>query len=473
MAIRAFRGGQARRLSPPRIQRLSWHDWIVLGSCCVGCWLISAVVLFGVLQVVLEPYLINEQADQISRQLLLVEEAVKAGQRGRLPADLEVRPWAKQPAGSLPPGPVEALLVELVSPDHDLRERLLRDSASPLPLLGGHWIRLAFDQPPPRTPRSATTLWLHLPSPLAGSKLFWPLLHPLSLLLGTLFGVALFLRRQVERPLALMVDRLPVQAASVIDLLPEDGIDPLRRLSLRINRLLEQINSHTEARRHLLEGLVHDLRGPLTRLLLQVDLLAEQPDLDPTLLAGMEHDLGALRDLSDQLAALSLESPPEDQLTTLSLDDLCRRIADSYGAGVVRVAMPRTIVRLDRSLLQRTLNNLVDNAIEYGKPPVRISIQVQDEAPLIRIEDHGSGLVSTDLLGQPPLRRADDRQRNQHRGLGLSIAEHFCRRHGGRLELQRSELGGLCAELHLAPWCLVRISDRRRLPRERAWAQHS
>ncbi|MEB3332565.1 MAG: HAMP domain-containing sensor histidine kinase [Synechococcaceae cyanobacterium] len=442
----------------------------MLGSCCVGCWLISGAVLFGVLQVLLEPYLLNEQADQISRQLLLVEEAVKAGQRGRLPADLEVRPWAQQPAGSLPPGPLEARLMELVSPDHDLRSRLLRDSAPPLPLLGGHWIRLAFEQPPSKSPQTATTLWLHQPSPLAGSELFWSLLHPLSLLLGSLFGVALFLRRQVERPLALMIEQLPLQAASSIDLLPEEGIDPLRRLSLRINRLLEQINSHTEARRQLLEGLVHDLRGPLTRLLLQVDLLTEQPDLDPTLLAGMEHDLGALRDLSDQLAALSLESPPEDQLSTLSLDDLCRRIADSYGAGVVQVAMPRMIVRVNRSLLQRTLNNLIDNAIEYGEPPVRISVQVQDEAPLIQVEDHGSGLVSTDLLGQPPLRRADDRQRNQHRGLGLSIAEHFCRRHGGRLELQRSSLGGLSAELHLAHWCLISCSDRRRLTRG-PWAQ--
>jgi two-component system osmolarity sensor histidine kinase EnvZ len=99
--------------------------------------------------------------------------------------------------------------------------------------------------------------------------------------------------------------------------------------------------------------------------------------------------------------------------------------------------------------LERALCNLIDNALEYGAPPVQISARRQSSQLLLHVEDHGTGLASPTQLTMtnPPV--ASDRQRRRHRGLGLEIVDRFCRDHGGRLLLQPSRLGGLSATLQL------------------------
>ena len=293
----------------------------------------------------------------------------------------------------------------------------------------------------------------------------------LVVLLGLLIGLLAYLRRWVELPLTALVRGLPQEAAPRIDLVPEEGFAPLRLLSLRINRLLEQLNSNAVAREALLRGLVHDLRGPLTRLILRVEQLRLDCEVDPGMIQGLSGDIEALRNLSDQLAALSDDEPLESRAVVLALDDLCHRIADTYGHGRVEVRTPRLIVRLDRGSLQRTLNNLIDKALEYGQPPVQISARLARQGLLILVEDHGHGMRSSELLSMVHLPRADDRQESQHRGLGLSIAQHFCRRHGGVLHLGQSSLGGLAVELHLPLSVLVSGTDRRQHRRAQSPAQ--
>jgi two-component system osmolarity sensor histidine kinase EnvZ len=312
--------------------------------------------------------------------------------------------------------------------------------------------------------------WWLLEQPVAGVA--WVMVWGgLVVLLGLLLGLLAYLRRWVELPLAHLVRGLPQQAAPRIDLVPEEGFAPLRLLSLRINRLLEQLNSHAVARESLLRGLVHDLRGPLTRLILRVEQLRLDSDVEASMIQGLHGDIEALRNLSDQLAALSDDEPLENRAVVLALDDLCHRIADTYGHGRVEVRTPRLIVRLDRGSLQRTLNNLIDNALEYGQPPVQISAQLERQGLLILVEDHGHGMRSAELLSMVHLPRADDRQESQHRGLGLSIAQHFCRRHGGVLHLGQSSLGGLAVELRLPLSVLVSSTDRRQHRRVSSPAQ--
>jgi len=307
--------------------------------------------------------------------------------------------------------------------------------------------------------------WWLMEQPVGG--LAWVMLWGgLAVVLGLLGGLLAYLRGWVELPLAQLVRGLPQEAAPRIDLVPEEGFAPLRLLSLRINRLLEQLNSNAVAREALLRGLVHDLRGPLTRLILRVEQLRLETDVAADMIQGLQGDIEALRNLSDQLAALSDDEPLENRAVVLALDDLCHRIADTYGHGRVEVRTPRLIVRLDRGSLQRTLNNLIDNALEYGEPPVQISARLARQDLLILVEDHGHGMRSSELLSMVHLPRADDRQESQHRGLGLSIAQHFCRRHGGVLHLGQSSLGGLAVELRLPLAVLVSSKDRRRQRRD-------
>ncbi len=113
------------------------------------------------------------------------------------------------------------------------------------------------------------------------------------------------------------------------------------------------------------------------------------------------------------------------------------------------MAVPRLLVRLDQALIERALQNLIDNAIRYGAPPIRLAAQQQRSTVVLMVEDGGHGLSSANLLGMPRIAPADDRQQRNRSGVGLTIVERCCQMHGGRLALNRSSLGGLQAELHL------------------------
>jgi signal transduction histidine kinase len=132
-----------------------------------------------------------------------------------------------------------------------------------------------------------------------------------------------------------------------------------------------------------------------------------------------------------------------------ALDELCERVVASYPQQPIELAVPRLLVRLDQALIERALQNLIDNAIRYGRAPIRLAAQQQRASVVLMVEDSGPGLSSANLLGMPRIPPANDRQQRNRSGVGLSIVERCCQLHGGRLALNRSGLGGLQAELHL------------------------
>ena len=198
------------------------------------------------------------------------------------------------------------------------------------------------------------------------------------------------------------------------------------------------------SRRRQLEEVAHDIRGPLTRLLLRVETLREQDSHDPELLAGLEADLLVLLALDQELLAISEPMTPARQRAWVPLAALCRQTARSYGLQLVRVEIPDSLMAwVDRRLLQRTLHNLIENALEHGGPPVLITAQTSEACTLIQLEDTGrTGLPTT-----PPMPRL----RPAHKGLGLQLARRFCRGHGGELRLGASERGGWQVQLTLDP----------------------
>ena len=124
-------------------------------------------------------------------------------------------------------------------------------------------------------------------------------------------------------------------------------------------------------------------------------------------------------------------------------------MAASYPHQRIELAVPRLLVRVDQALIERALQNLIDNAISYGRAPIRLSAHAQKTLVVLQVEDAGAGLSSANLLGMPRIAPSDDRQKRKRSGVGLTIVERCCQLHGGRLVLTRSALGGLQAELRL------------------------
>lgn len=270
------------------------------------------------------------------------------------------------------------------------------------------------------------------------------LLVVLAIVLGALVGVMSFLRRELWQPLNQLLKALPRRSTQEVTLRLNGGIAPLQLLSHRINGLLHHMQSAATDRQRQFNDLAHDIRGPLTRLLLRVETLREQDSDDPELIAGLEADLEALVALDQELGEIGEPLGRSRRRERLPLEPFCREIARSYGPRLVVVQIPHTLnAWVDRRLLQRTLHNLIENALEHGGAPVLITAQANGDGTRIQLDDSGkTGLASA--MGKVLLPPA-------HQGLGLAIARSFCQSHGGELRLGTSPRGGWQVELRLGP----------------------
>ena len=427
--------------------RLAGYDWVVLMASLVLGGVAGYLGLLLGMRLLLEPRIVSETALRLSKYTVLLEEVLKQNDRVALPSGVLVRPENKlaelKPSA---PGRFERLVQLAMVREFGVKRRLQRDQPPLQDPWGGHWVQLNLSKD-----WAGQSLWLYQSERLSNSIWYLPLLRILAIAMGGLGGLVLFLRLKVERPLSRMLNLLGEQGVAVpLQLLPEEGIAPIRLLSLRINRLLERINNTATARRQLLHGLTHDLGGPHARLMLRTEILCERLDGGNGEIAkAMAMDLERLRSLTDQLALLGEQELPAERRQACALDDLCGRIVASHPSQLIRLRMPRLLVKLDPDGLERALNNLIDNALEYGAPPVQLSGVRQGNQVLLRVDDHGAGIATDTLLTMPSPSRSNDRQRQRHRGLGLAIVERFCLDHQGRLALLEAPSGGLRAELRL------------------------
>ena len=438
--------------------RLTGFDWLqLLASLLAGGTAGYLGLLLG-MRLLLEPRIVSETALRLSKHVELVEQVLQMRPPDSLPAGVAVRQDSElAQSQSTVSSRFDRLVQEAMRREFGLERRILRDQPPLQDPWGGHWVRL--------NSRSAAgePLWLYQSERLSNSIWYLPLLRMLMIVVGGLGGLVLFLRTKVERPLSLMLQRLSEQdSAGPLPLLPEEGIAPIHLLSLRINRLLERINNTARARRQLLHGLTHDLGGPHARLMLRTEILCERLSGETAEIANaMALDLERLRALTDQLALLGEQDLPSDRRQACALDDLCGRIAASQPARLIQLRVPRLLVELDPDGLERALTNLIDNALEYGQPPVELSATTRGGELLLRVDDHGPGIPTDTLLTLPAPSRSNDRQRQRHRGLGLAIVERFCLDHQGRLALLEAPSGGLRAELRL-PVLLCQNQEQKR-----------
>jgi two-component system osmolarity sensor histidine kinase EnvZ len=211
----------------------------------------------------------------------------------------------------------------------------------------------------------------------------------------------------------------------------------------RLRRLFSQ-------RAHLLAGVSHDLRTPLTRLKLQFSMMAPSADLDAARadIAEMEATI------DDYLAFVRGEwnEPP----SLVDIAQLVRETAAGAARGGAEVELAldpdeRLELPARPSALKRALANLIDNASAHGAH-VRVAVTRGAGAIDIAVEDDGPG-IEPDLYEDAfrPFSRLDETRTRHSKGvgLGLSIARDVARAHGGDIILGASSLGGLKAVLHL------------------------
>ncbi|MEI2417470.1 HAMP domain-containing sensor histidine kinase [Orrella sp. JC864] len=273
--------------------------------------------------------------------------------------------------------------------------------------------------------------------------------------LGLLLLLAAWFSWHISRPITHLAQAADELARGHPSRVTPSGPHETRVLGERFNAMLDALAESDRVRRTLLAGLPHDLKGPLARMFLRVEM-AE----DPALKEGLRKDLSDMQGMVDQFIGFVRGTDPGTyRFTEWPLNEwLAERVTawQSSGAPVSLTRNCDTPLRVqgDAAALERLLDNLIGNALHHGAPPVQVSLQHEDGSAVLRVCDHGQGIAPErreDALR--PFSRLDDaRTRSGNVGLGLALADAIARAHGGSLALETAASGGLQVTVRL-PAC--------------------
>lgn len=257
--------------------------------------------------------------------------------------------------------------------------------------------------------------------------------------------------RRLTRPLATLAD---AAAGLARDLdrppLPENGPIEVARAARAFNAMQRELKTYLETRSQALAAVSHDLRLPLTRARLRLELIQ-----DTDVKTSLESDFEEMeRMISGTLEFLGAGASGEQPIL-LNLNALLEGVAEDMEALGARV---RIHGRADAPLqaraqaLRRCLANLLDNARRHGGAEIDVTLLDAPDRVRIRIEDRGPGIAAAERerVFEPYVRLEPSRARHTGgSGLGLAIARAVARAHGGDITLSDRAGGGLCAELTL------------------------
>ena len=280
-------------------------------------------------------------------------------------------------------------------------------------------------------------------------------------LLLSLLGAWLIVFR-ITRPLkALQQAARKVGAGETPIQLDESGPTELATVARAFNQMNSDLAQIDQDRALILAGVSHDLRTPLTRLRMGIEMSA-----DESLREGMTADIEEMDKTIGQFLDFA-RSEGGEAPQAVDLAALLAELAGQYRRRGFQVALlapvvaaapaptvdPRLSVR--PQALRRAVSNLIDNALRYAGHAAQVDLSLSTNTTefVIEVGDRGPGIPPQDVerIKRPFARLEAARSNTAGAGLGLAIVERIARSHNGRLELLPRDGGGLIARLALRP----------------------
>jgi two-component system osmolarity sensor histidine kinase EnvZ len=269
----------------------------------------------------------------------------------------------------------------------------------------------------------------------------------ISLQLGLAVGGAYLIVFRLTKKL-----RYVTEAAKAIgqgkppEVLEVGGPEEIRALSEGFNQMSRDLIKLEVDRRLMLAGISHDLRTPLTRMRIAAELA--HSNIDPAMVHDIEDMDAILRQFLDYARDGSEEQPADHDLNAVVTEATRRHAARGHVLETDLGPVPQFPFR--RNSIRRVLDNLIDNAVRYGKSGVRVTTRRRDDTVFVTVSDTGPGIRT----GSPadfikPFTREDVARSERGAGLGLTIVDRAVRLHGGRLLLENATGGGLSARIEL------------------------
>ncbi|KJY68142.1 two-component sensor protein [Vibrio coralliilyticus] len=239
----------------------------------------------------------------------------------------------------------------------------------------------------------------------------------------------------------------------------EKGTSEFRQAGKSFNQMVEAVNQMISGQQRLLSDISHELRSPLTRLRMATALASrkqgESPELNriDTEAQRLEQMIGELLELSRMQvdSHVEREQQPIGSLWEAILSD-AQFEAEQMNKTLRYDAIPERTISGNPKLLMSAVDNIVRNAIYYGKDVIQVSLSIHADQLTIAVDDNGEGVPEQELeaIFRPFYRVSTARDRHSGgTGLGLAITENAIRQHSGSIQALRSELGGLRIEIRL------------------------
>lgn len=299
-------------------------------------------------------------------------------------------------------------------------------------LAPGEWLYIASLLPEPYT---------SLEEPILPAQQLWFILLTTAFLL-LFIGLLVHLQSRPLKRLARTARHLSLGAE--VEPVAEGGGREVVEVARAFNAMRERISRYLTERSQLFSAISHDLRTPITRLRLRVELLD-----DESLQSKFGRDLDDLELLVKGALQCVKDTDIHENIEPVDLNHLLHGLTEPYlGSGRVTLdGAARDLYPGKPLALRRCIGNLLDNALKYGE---RAHLHIEDDAEafVLHVDDEGPGVPEQKLeqVFEPHFRLASQQQGY---GMGLGIARNLAHSHGGELSLRNLRDGGLRVTLWL------------------------
>jgi signal transduction histidine kinase len=230
-----------------------------------------------------------------------------------------------------------------------------------------------------------------------------------------------------------------------------EGCDEVASLARSFNQAVDRIERLVQAQRTMLAGASHELRSPLARMRMAIELLAGADR--PELRARLSQDIAELDALIGELLLASRLDTLEPLARTEDLD-LLALLAEEGARTGAEVSGASVCIQGDARMLRRLMRNLLENAQRYaaGSPIEASVVPLTPMGACLRVADRGPGVPEPERerIFEPFYRPTGLRERGDGGvGLGLALVRQIARHHGGEVRCLPRAGGGTCFEVTL------------------------
>jgi two-component system osmolarity sensor histidine kinase EnvZ len=262
-----------------------------------------------------------------------------------------------------------------------------------------------------------------------------------------LIAVAIIFLKNQTRPIIKLAKASEKfgRGENVNDFVPSGALE-IRQAGYEFDKMRKRIIRHLNQRSEMLSGISHDLRTPLTRMKLQLAFIK-----DEKISRKFSDDITEMEKMLNEYLQFA-SSRYLEKTEKFDLSELLHITIQKYKKKkIITDISERISFNGRKNLIQRCLNNLIDNSIKYSKNII-VSAKKSSDNITITIDDDGPGISENERENVFKPFYKIDKSRGDSKssvGLGLSITSDIIRSHGGNIKLENSPKNGLRAKIFL------------------------